>query len=143
MPTVETPGNFVRRHGKRFKVPSCLQIVHLEISAVGMVSALNHHRAYGKVHFSGYTVGTLRQYLYHHAYKIFGESRHDSPFRLISCLLFSSRPAQDIVMMNHFSHYHAYSSLYLMSSNEVAHYFNAHSYRNSILDKIIIQTKLK
>ena len=46
-------------------------------------------------------------------------------------------------MMNHFSPYHAYYSLYLMSSNEVAHYFNAHSYGNSILDKVIIQTKLK
>ena len=71
MPTVETPANFVRRHGKRFKVPSCLQIMHLEISAVGMVSALKYHHAYGKVHFSGYTVGTLRQFLYHHAYKIY------------------------------------------------------------------------
>ena len=60
--------------------------MHLEISAVGMVSALNHHRAYGKVHFSWYTVGTLRQFLYHHAYKIFGESRHDASFRALSCL---------------------------------------------------------
>ena len=95
MPDIaETPGNFVRRHGKRFKVPSCLQIMHLEISAVGMVSALNHHRAYEKVHFSGYTVGTLRQFLYHHAYKIFGESRHDASFQPLSCLLLTLPDAQ-------------------------------------------------
>lgn len=105
-----TQGNFShRRHGKRFKVPSCLQIMHLEISAVGMVSALNHHRAYGKVHFSGYTVDTLRQFLYHHAYKIFGESRHDASFHALSCLLFIFRGRKIIGMICHLGPYHAYS----------------------------------
>lgn len=109
MPIAETPGNFVRRNCKRFKVPSCLQIMHLEISAVGMVSALNHHRAYGKVHFSWYTVGTLRQFLYHYAYKIFGESRHDASFRALSCLLFIFRGRKIIGMICHLGPYHAYS----------------------------------
>ena len=49
--------------------------------AVGMVSALNHHRACENVHIWGYTVGTLRWFSYHHAYKILGESRHDASFR--------------------------------------------------------------
>ncbi len=45
--------------------------------------------------------------------------------------------------MNHFSPYHAYYSLYLMSSNEVTSYFNAHSYGNSILDKVTMQAEPK
>ena len=90
-------------------MPLCLQIMHLEISAVGMVSALNHHRAYGKVHFSGYTVGTLWQFLYHHAYKIFGESRHDVSFRALSCLLFIFRGRKIVGMICHLGPYHAYS----------------------------------
>lgn len=46
-------------------------------------------------------------------------------------------------MIHHFTPYHAYYSLYLMPSNEVAHYFNAHSYGNSILGKVTIQVKPK
>ena len=64
-------------------------------------------RACGKVHFSGYTVGTLGQFLCHHAYKIFGESRHDGSFRALSCLLFPSASRTVTGMMCYFGSYHA------------------------------------
>ena len=104
--------NFIRRHGKRFMAGQCLYLDAEKFGAVGTVSALYRHRAYGNVHISGYTIGTFRQFSYHHAYKISDESRHDELFWLISCLLFTSRLAQDIGIMKHFGPYHAYDSRY-------------------------------
>ena len=105
------PGIWVCRHGKRFITKACLRRRLLEISIVGTESASICHHAYGNVHVSGCTVGTLRQFSCHHSYKISDESRHDELFWLISCLLFTPHLSQDIGMMNHFSPYHAYYSL--------------------------------
>ena len=107
MPTAEAPRNFSCRHGKRFIAGQCLHLDAGDLRAIGTVSALKCHRAYGNVHFSGYTVGTLGQFLCHHAYKIFGESRHDASFRALSCLLFIFRGRKIVGMMCHLGPYHA------------------------------------
>ena len=125
------------RHGKRFIAKACLRRRLLEISIVGTVSASICHHAYGNVHFSGCTVGTLRQFSRHHAYKIFGESRHDEPFGLISCLLFTSRLSQDIGMMKHFGPYHAYYPLHVSHKNRHDKAFRPyHAYGSILLCRI-------
>lgn len=46
--------NFIRRHGKRFMAGQCLYLDAEKFGAVGTVSALYRHRAYGNVHIEVY-----------------------------------------------------------------------------------------
>ena len=69
MPTVRKFGNFNRRHGKRFKMPSCLRKWPKFGETVGMITLIYGHRAY----------------------KIEPDRRHDDPFSSSACLRSDAR----------------------------------------------------